>query len=352
MNAVHVIVPDSIDDSARPSGGNVYDRRLCDGLVANGWSVEEHPLSGTWPRPDAEAVNALIGVLTGLADGAVVVIDGLIASAAADVPSFARRLVLLVLVHMPLAQGSDDVAATRAIEGAVLAAAAGVVATSAWTKNWLVEQYALEPDRIHIVEPGTDAAELAPGTPGGGELLCVAAVTRAKGHDVLVTALAEVKDLAWRCICAGATDLDPGFVDRLEREAVRGGVADRMRFVGTRVGAELEATYAAADLVVLCSRAETYAMVVTEALARGIPVIATEVGGVPEALGYDSNSTRPGILVPPDDPVAVATALRRWHGDADLRRQLRQAARERRAVLSGWATTASRFGDVLAGLAA
>ena len=123
----------------------------------------------------------------------------------------------------------------------MLAAAAAVVATSAWTKEWLIEQYALEPDRIHVVEPGVDAAELAPGTPGGGELLCVAAVTPAKGHDVLVTALAEVKDLpgaafapapptSIRVSSTGSARSCPGWES-----------PSRMRFVGTRVGAELEA---------------------------------------------------------------------------------------------------------------
>ncbi len=59
----------------------------------------------------------------------------------------------------------------------------------------------------------------------------------------------------------------------------------------------------------LASRAETYGMVVTEALARGLPVIATEVGGVPEALGEGADGSRPGLLVPPDDPAALAAAL-------------------------------------------
>jgi glycosyltransferase involved in cell wall biosynthesis len=352
MNTVHVIVPASIDDPARPSGGNLYDRRICDGLVAHGWSVHEHPLPGTWPRPDTAAHEALIGVLTGLADGAVVVLDGLIASAVADVPSFTRRLVLLILVHMPLAQGPDDVAETRAVEKAVLASAAAVIATSAWTKDWLIAQYALRPERIHVVEPGSDAAEVAPGTTAGGELLCVAAVTPAKGHDVLVAALAEVRDLCWGCVCAGAVDLDPAFVDHLRDLTAAGEISGRIRFVGTRTGAELEATYAASDLLVLASRSETYAMVVTEALARGIPVIATAVGGVPEALGYGSDSIRPGILVPPENPQALAAAVRSWLGDADLRLRLRRAARQRRAQLSDWDTTAGRFSDVLAGLAA
>ena len=92
-------------------------------------------------------------------------------------------------------------------------------------------------------------------------------------------------------------------------------------------------------------------MVVTEALARGLPVVASEVGGVPEALGHGADGTRPGLLVPPDDPAALGDALRSWLEDADLRRRLRRAARERRASLRAWSTTTSEVADVLAGAA-
>jgi glycosyltransferase involved in cell wall biosynthesis len=99
---------------------------------------------------------------------------------------------------------------------------------------------------------------------------------------------------------------------------------------------------------VLASHAETYGMVVIEALARGLPVIATEVGGVTEALGHGDDGTRPGLLVPPGDPAALGAALRDWLGDAALRGRLRRAARERRASLPGWPATASVLAGVLA----
>ena len=83
-----------------------------------------------------------------------------------------------------------------------------------------------------------------------------------------------------------------------------------MRFPGPRTGPELDRAYAAADLLVLASHAETYGMVVTEALARGLPVLAAEVGGVTEALGHGDDGTRPGLLVPPGDPAALGAALR------------------------------------------
>jgi glycosyltransferase involved in cell wall biosynthesis len=93
-------------------------------------------------------------------------------------------------------------------------------------------------------------------------------------------------------------------------------------------------------------------MVVTEALAHGLPVVATEVGGVPEALGHGADGGRPGLLVPPGDPAVLAAALRAWLEDAGLRARLRRAAGERRASLSRWSDTASVLAGVLAEAAA
>jgi glycosyltransferase involved in cell wall biosynthesis len=120
-------------------------------------------------------------------------------------------------------------------------------------------------------------------------------------------------------------------------------------FRGPRTGADLDAGYAAADLLVLASRAETYGMVVSEALARGIPVVATDVGGVSEALGHGADGIQPGVLVTPEDPVALGAALRAWLGDGELRRRLRRAATERRRSLPRWSSTACAIATVLAG---
>ena len=92
-------------------------------------------------------------------------------------------------------------------------------------------------------------------------------------------------------------------------------------------------------------------MVVAEALARGLPVVAADVGGVPEALGHSADGTRPGLLIPPGDPAALRDALRAWLEDAGLRRRLRAAARERRASLRDWATTTSSVAHLLQGAA-
>ena len=354
MTEVHFIVPEGIDDPARPSGGNTYDRRVCQGLAALGWSVREHAVAGAWPRPGGVEHAALARVLQRIPDGAVVLLDGLIASAAPEalVPQ-ARRLRQVVLVHMPLGHRppNDEAGAVWAREREVLAAAAAVVTTSASTRRLLGELYALPVDRVHVTQPGVDAACLAPGTAAGDALLCVAALTPDKGHDVLLGGLAMATDLPWRCACVGSLVRDPAFAHGVRRRARDSGLGDRVRFPGPRTGPELDRAYAAADLLVLASRAETYGMVVTEALARGVPVLAAEVGGVTEALGRGEDGTRPGLLVPPGDPAALGAALRAWLGDAALRGRLRRAARERRASLRGWPATTSVLAGVLAGAA-
>jgi glycosyltransferase involved in cell wall biosynthesis len=344
MTEVHVILPEGIDDPARPSGGNTYDRRVCDGLAALGWTVREHAVC------DAAA---LARAVRRIPDGAVVLLDGLIASTAPDaLVSQADRLRQVVLVHMPLGHRppDDEAGAVRAREREALAAAAAVVTTSAWARRRLGELYPLPANRLHVTEPGVDAAPLAPGSAAGDALLCVAALTQDKGHDVLLDGLTMVTDLFWRCECVGSLVRDPAFADDVCRRGQESGLGDRVLFPGALTGPDLDRAYAAADLLVLASHAETYGMVVTEALSRGLPVLATEVGGVSEALGYGQDGTRPGLLVPPGDPAALGAALRAWLEDPELRDRLRLAARGRRASLRPWAATASAVADVLAGV--
>ncbi|HEX2362278.1 MAG TPA: glycosyltransferase family 4 protein, partial [Jiangellaceae bacterium] len=338
VTTVHVVLPNDIDDPANLSGGNVYDRQLCRGLAAAGWPVREHPVRGGWPRPTAADRAALARTLAALPAGALVLVDGLVASVVPDVlvPE-AGRLRLVVLMHMPLGD---------AAERAALSAAAAVVTTSDWSRRLLVDRYGLPIARVHTAAPGVDAASLTTGEDAGSRLLCVAHVQPHKGHDVLIEALATLADLPWSCVCVGSLDRDRGFSDSVRRRA-----GHRVRFVGPRARADLETDYAGADLLIHPSRREAYGMVVSEALARGIPVVATAVGGIPEALGRAPDGSLPGIAVPPDDPAALAAALRRWLSEPAARTRLRESARMRRTTLPGWESTAKIVSDALSTVA-
>lgn len=349
---IHVVLPGDVDDTAVPSGGNTYDRRVCQGLAAMGWQVHETAVPGAWPQPGPAAGAELARSLAALPDGAAVLLDGLVACGVPEiVVPHGRRLRLAVLVHMPLAEerGLAPTAAAdlEALEQETLSAASAVVATSPWTARRLVRRHGLADHRVHVAAPGTDPAPLAPGTDGASQLLCVAAVTPTKGHDLLVEALATLTDLPWTCMCVGALRRDPAYAARVRQRIARLGLGERVPLSGPLPDERLAAEYAAADLVVLASRTESYGMVVAEALARGIPVLAAAVDGVPETLGGAPGGPAPGILVPPEDSGAIAAGLRRWFADPELRRRLKASAQHRRTTLTGWEKTTRQLASAL-----
>jgi glycosyltransferase involved in cell wall biosynthesis len=337
---MHVVVPGGIADLSVCSGGNLYDIQLLDGLAAGGRVVRELEVWGNWPHPAAAEGARLAAALATVPDGATVLVDGLVACGIPEivVPA-ARRVAVVVLVHLPLGDEAGAACELVARERETLVAAAGVVATSPWTARRLVALHGLDPDRIAVAAPGVDPAPVAPGTDGASHLLCVGSVTPTKGQDLLVEALALVADLPWTCDLVGPVRRDPAHVAAVRAAVARHALDARVRMTGPKMGTALDAAYAAADLLVVPSRAETYGMVVTEALARGIPVLATDVGGLPETLGHDPDGRVPGLLVPVDDPGALGGALWSWLEEPLLRNGLRRSAQGRRGMLHGWEVT-------------
>jgi glycosyltransferase involved in cell wall biosynthesis len=347
---VHAVVPAGFDDPSQPTGGNIYDRRASGALAEAGWEVLVTAVAGAWPTPAPAARADLARVVAAVPDGEIVLIDGLIASpAAAQLVPHAGRVQLTVLLHMPLATAPgarpDDDA--QRSEQAVLQAAASVVVTSDWTREQVLARYAIPAGRVHVARPGVDRAE-APARPVPGRLLCVGVLSHHKGQDLLIEALAGLADLDWQCVLAGSPDRDPDFAGQVRARIARLGYDRRVRLAGVLAGAALSDAYATADLLVAPSRAETYGMTVTEALAHGVPVLAAAVGGLPEALGVTVDGARPGQLIPPGDAAALAAAIRAWLGDEGHRHPLRAAARRRRSALGGWDQTARQLARALA----
>jgi glycosyltransferase involved in cell wall biosynthesis len=346
---IHVVVPEGFDNPGQPTGGNIYDRRVCAGLAEAGWEVLVATVAAAWPVPGSGARADLARIVSAIPDGETLLIDGLIASpTAAQLLPHTGRIRMTVLLHMPLATVLDahhDAGAERS-ERAVLRAAAGVVVTSDWTRGQVLTRYAIPACRVHVARPGVDRVA-APARPVRGHLICVGVLGRHKGQDLLVEALADLADRDWQCVLAGSLDRDPDFVEQLQARISRLGYDHRVRLSGVLTGAALSHAYATADVLVAPSRAETYGMTVAEALAHGLPVIAAAVGGLPEALGSTADGTRPGQLVPPGDPAALAAALGDWLGDERHRRRLRAAARQRRSTLRGWEQTTQEIANAL-----
>jgi glycosyltransferase involved in cell wall biosynthesis len=304
-------------------------------------------VAATWPVPGSG--TDLARVVLAVPDGETVLIDGLIASsAAAQLLAHTGRIRMTVLLHMPLATAVDthhDASAERS-ERDVLRAAAGVIVTSEWTRRQVLTRYQISARQVHVARPGADRIA-APPRPVRGRLICVGVLSRHKGQDLLVEALADLADRDWHCVLAGSLDRDPDFVEHLQTRITRLGYDHRVQLSGVLTGAALSHAYTTADLLVAPSRMETYGMTVTEALAHGLPVIAADVGGLPEALGCTAGGTGPGQLIAPGDRASLAAALGDWLGDEGHRHRLRAAARQRQSTLRGWAQTTQEIANAL-----
>lgn len=374
MPSCVLLLPGDLDT---PTGGYRYDRRLVAELRMLGWQVQVVSLAGDYPQPDAAARADAEALVAALPDGAVVIADGLAFGALPEVARrHARRLRWVALVHHPLGLetglGPNEAEALLESERRALVAARGIVVTSAATAG-LMARLALVPGRdgtaVTVIEPGCDLLPIAPApstaahdavlaygvaTASGPEepaapptirLLCVASVTPRKGHRVLLealTPLARPGGPAWTLDCIGSLTMDPREAQAVRDLAVSCGLQGRVRWHGAVDAEALPAHYRRADLFVLPSLFEGYGMVVAEALAQGLPVLASDTGAARPLLG-----TGGGLCLPPGDVPAWRAALSTLLADAPQRARLRQSAREARARLPSWRGAAARWDKLL-----
>ncbi|VTU39332.1 D-inositol 3-phosphate glycosyltransferase [Variovorax sp. PBS-H4] len=331
------------------TGGYTYDRHIVEGLRARYWAVEVLSLGEGYPAPAAAALARAAGVVEGLADGALVIVDGLAYGVLPELAqAHAQRLDWIALVHHPLALETGlDASRRQALfdsERRALAHARGVIVTSRSTARALAD-FDVETTRIIVVEPGTEPAPLATGSGGDAlSLLCVATVTPRKGHALLIEALAGLKDRAWVLHCAGSLAMDPACASALTQAIDARGLRERVLLHGEQDEAGLRTLYDKADAFVLSSFHEGYGMALAEALAHGLPVISTRAGAIPDTVPEAA-----GLLVAPGNVVELRAALQRLMDDAAWRAQLGAGARAARGHLPNWAQSSARFASALAG---
>ena len=336
------VIPGSLDT---PTGGYRYDRQVVNGLRAAGQRVDLLTLGESFPQPDAPTLTASYRAFASL-PAAPVVVDGLALGA---LPEIGRHLPahapLIALVHHPLALESGLARqladALRASERRALAAARHVVVTSPATADILVSDYGLSQDRLSVALPGVEEAPFAAGGDGQTvQLLSVGSVIARKGHDLLVEALAPLVDLPWHLAIVGDATRDRPATEALQAAIQRHGLEARVTLAGALSDEDLATVYHGADLFVLASRYEGYGMVFSEALARGLPIVATAVGEAPTLLPPTA-----GKLVAPDDVAALTAALCPLIADKALRTAAAHAARNAR--LPRWADCVTVFSEVL-----
>ncbi|OLM09993.1 glycosyltransferase [Pseudonocardia sp. Ae505_Ps2] len=319
-----------VADLARHGTGLGWDTMVlssggvrADELAAQGYRTETMPLVRRTPVGILRGALAVAAALRRHRPDVVLahnVLVGLVCRLAAHTRR--RRPTLVTVFHGVAAD--DYPAAARLLSGA----ADVVVAVSAAVADRL-RAAGLHDTRIAVLRnavtppvlPARADARRALGLPDDvGVALCAARLVPQKRHDVLLD--------AWRAVrggpvllLAGDGPLSAGLEERVAD------LGDRVRFLGARD--DIPTLLAAADVAVLTSDWEGLPMVVLEAMAAGLPVVATDVDGVREALGPRADAPAAGLLVPPGDPAAVAAAL---NGLADPRRRGALAAAGRARV--------------------
>jgi starch synthase len=218
-----------------------------------------------------------------------------------------------------------------ALDRRAFRAAAASVFFSRWAAESAVEAYGLDPGRVRVIPPGvpTDRFRCAPREPADRpvRLLFVGNRVDQKGGGDLLD--------VFQSTLAGRAELDVVTTDDL------GGVPPGVT-VHRGVAAyspEWFALYAAADAFVLPTRIDPFGLVFIEAMAAGLPVVATSINAVPEIVADGET----GLLVPPADRPALAQALARLVDDAELRRRMGTSGRERACDRFDMATNLGRL---------
>jgi glycosyltransferase involved in cell wall biosynthesis len=335
-------------DLAAPTGGYAYARRMIELLPSHGIAVRHVQLPGSFPNPteaDLDETARRLGE-TDTAGVGVFLIDGLAYGAFPEELPASLRRPIVALVHHPLSletglreERRDELYQS---ERAALSHARWVIATSATTARILAEGFDVPGNQITIAEPGTHPAQRARGSGSPVNILAVGAVSPRKGFDLLVGALSDMTDLDWRLTIAGALDRDPEAAARLHAVIAASGASDRITLTGARPEAELAALYDRADLFVSAALFEGYGMVLAEAMARGLPLLASD-GGAAAATVPDAA----GLKVPAGDVAALKAGLRRMIGDAKLRRRFAEGSWAAGQALPRWTETAARVAEVL-----
>jgi len=347
--AVTFVYPGDLDTR---TGGYRYDKRIIeeigqqDGKLSH-WRVTLVSLEGDYPFPTPLQLDAAAQRFESIEDNTLTVVDGLAYSVMPEIIArHATRLNIIALIHHPLALetglSAGESEQLKDLETQALHYAKRIVTTSHLTASSL-SQYNVPSHKVSAVLPGTDSANIANSTGCNVvQLLCVATLTPRKAHHVLLDALSKIKPLPWYLHCVGSKDRHADTYQTLLEQCEHHALSHRVSFTGEVDDKQLDRLYLEADLFVLASLHEGYGMVLSEAIAHGLPIICSDAGAMSQTVPEGA-----GVLVPPGDSEALAIALARFLDDAKHRAQLREAALDARKQLRSWQTAANEFSGVL-----
>ncbi|MCX7323957.1 MAG: glycosyltransferase family 4 protein [Hyphomicrobiales bacterium] len=335
-------------DLGRPTGGYAYDRHVLRLLPTFGVDPVHVPLPGSFPAPTDADLAETSRLLLAQDWRSPLLIDGLAYGAfpTGMAAGLAGRVV--ALCHHPLALETGTPPARAAelkrLESAALGYAAAVIVTGHGTRDLLVSEFGVDAARITVAEPGVERSQRARETPFGQplKLLAAGSLSPRKGYEVLIEALVPLAALPWHLTIIGAGDETSSYPTSLRTLITARGLAGRITMMGAMSDAELDGHYRSSDMFVMASHFEGYGMVLTEALARGLPIVTTLSGPGAAALP-DSAAQK----VPPGDAGELSGALAYLIGDTVARQRHADAAWASASALPRWQDTARIIADVL-----
>lgn len=347
MKKIVFAVPGDIDTQ---SGGYSYDRRLMLELRLQGRSVRHLELGASFPNPSATDTAHAASALADLPADCVLIIDGLALGAMEPGVIAGLKPELVALVHHPLALEGDLDPMRRdylvETERANLRHAKRVIVPSPHTAQLLVRDYAVPWERITVARPGIDRPDKAAPPSDPPLILSVGIQLPRKGHDVLLRALASIRQLPWQAVIVGPA-LDAQYAAMLLGLTRELDLLERVTLTGALSAAGLSELYLSASLFALATRFEGYGMVFGEAMAHGLPIVSCNVGAVPDTIPAAA-----ALLVEPDNPIAFAAALGSLLQDSELRSRLASSSLEAATKLISWEDSALLVGEMLDLLAA
>ncbi len=332
------------------SGGYGYDRRVLTALPACGVETVHCRLPSGFPNPSAEEIAESVAAINGaLRASDVVMIDGLAFDALPESAIRAIGAPIVALCHHPLcletglpAERSE---ALRESERRALALAQRVIVTSPYTANLLAREFGVPERRIVVVAPGTDRAPRARGSGGAPMLLAIGTIIPRKGFHLLVEALAGLVDLDWRLRIVGDDAFSPRTARELNRLIERKNLGARIARLGGLSAEDLDLVFDTSDVFVSASLYEGFGMALSEALARGLPIVATTGGAAAETIPDAA-----AVKVPPNDAEALREALRHILTDASSRSRRAEASWRAGQALPHWEDAARSIARVVFGV--
>lgn len=335
-------------DMSAATGGYHYDRNLLAALNAAGRNTRHIALPSSFPFPDRADMRTAIDALEQVQPNCALIVDGLAFGALQTQALDRIAAPIVALVHHPLGHESGLPASQAwrlcALERANLDRAAHVLVPSGHIRDVLCDGFGVPAEQITVLRPGKPDFRAPTSTapkPGAPLILSVGLLHPRKGHDTLIAALGDCADLAWRTVIVG-TPWEPGYDETLRRQIEAAGLTDRIELAGRVAPDRLARLYAEARVFALATRYEGYGIVFDEALVHGLPIVATSVGAVPGTV-----PTEAGTLVPAEDALAFAHALRLLLCDDALHARMAQAARRAGQDLPTWADAAGTVGHIL-----